>query len=104
MKQLPPPALGLIALLSGCQTMGPNGGKLIRIETMPPGAIVSIQNAGECETPCTIELDGPRRVNLARIGYKKKEIYVTLDKSRVRVDLEPVAPTADVDAQSLPEL
>ena len=96
-------SLFAIAALGGCQTFG--GGDLLNLQTEPPGALVVIDGAGQCETPCTIKLDGPKKARIAKAGFVTQ--YVTLNPSRkkqVVVPLELAAASEDVDRTELPEL
>ena len=89
---------------AACQTTGPNGGKLVAIETDPPGATVTVGGYGECETPCTVEVSGPQPATIAKAGFKKQDVTLSPDERRLRVTLEFAAPTEDVDATALPDL
>ncbi len=92
------------AMLGGCQSVSISGDKL-RLQTDPPGALVVVAGAGECETPCTIRLNEPQRARIAKAGYVTR--YVILNPSRrkqVIVDLELAAASEDVDAVELPAL
>ncbi len=87
----------------GCQSSG-NGARIAVIETEPPGAIVKVEGFGECVSPCSIELDAPRRLTIAKAGFKKRVMEITPGDRRVRVDLELAAPSGDVVADDLPPL
>lgn len=93
-----------MAFMAGCKTTGPNGGTIVRIETTPPGATVTIPGDGACETPCTVEVNSPKAATIAKTGFKKQDVWFTPDNSRVQIDLEHAAPTTDVDAEDLPAL
>lgn len=83
---------------SGC-TMGPTS-----ISTNPSGATVIVEGYGECVTPCSVLVDSPRNVTVAKAGFKKQQIILTPDQRRLTVDLELAAPTSDVAAGTLPPL
>lgn len=86
---------------TGCVTFGSDAAKIV---TVPPGATVRVDGFGECETPCTVKVDQPRYVTIAKAGYKAQRIRISPDQSKVEVELELAAPTEDVDAQTLPDL
>ncbi len=88
--------------LSGCMTLF--GDNVISIDSVPPGALVTVEGAGECETPCTIQLESARRVTVAKAGYKSVRIMMEPDANDVIVALSLAAPTEDVDAVALPDL
>ncbi len=96
---------GIVALsmLGGCQTIG-GAGDTLTLQTTPPGALVTIEGVGECETPCTIKLDGPQNARIAKAGFVTQ--FVTLNPSRkpATLPLELAAASKDVDTTALPEL
>lgn len=97
---------GVVAavFLNGCQTFG-GPGDILNLQTDPPGALVTIDGAGECETPCSIKLDGPQNARIAKAGFVTQ--YVTLNPSsqkQVVVPLELAAASEEVDEAELPEL
>ncbi|MEM9262323.1 MAG: PEGA domain-containing protein [Pseudomonadota bacterium] len=77
---------------------------LTRIETVPDQALVQIDGFGECDAPCTIEHNGPRRVTIAKAGYEKVELTIAPGQRVVRVELDLAAPTGVVEADGLPPL
>ncbi|WP_425408717.1 PEGA domain-containing protein [Hyphococcus sp.] len=95
-----------LALLSGCQTLEFGGpGDRLNLQTDPPGALVAVEGAGECETPCVIKLDGPKKARIAKAGFVTQ--YVTLNpggKKQIVVPLELAAASEDVDTTALPDL
>lgn len=93
--------IATILATTGCATFGANS---TRIVTKPPGAVVRVEGAGECETPCRIELDRARDITIAKAGYKAQRIRVAPGQSKVKVRLELVAPTKEVESNELPEL
>jgi PEGA domain-containing protein len=88
-------------LLSGCLL---SSGNVSRINTLPSGALVTVEGLGECETPCTIELKQRRRITIAKAGYKSLRIDLEPDGNDVSIELELAAPTQDIDAIALPDL
>ncbi len=94
--------IALIAsLLSGCLF---TSGNIRKINTVPSGALVTVDNLGECETPCTVEVKQRRRATIAKAGYKPVRIYLDPDGEDVSIELVLAAPTEDVDAIALPDL
>ena len=64
-------ASGIAALiLGGCQTIdlgnlsGP--GETLTINSAPQGALLTLHGYGECETPCTIKINEPRKARIAK--------------------------------------
>lgn len=93
------------AALGGCQAMFGGSIQVLNVQTDPPGALVAIEGAGQCETPCTIKLDSPKKARVAKAGFVTQ--YVTLSpggKSNVVISLELAAASDDVDTTELPEL
>lgn len=94
--------IALAALpLAGCLT---TSGNISRISSNPPGATVSVNGLGECETPCTVELSQLRRVTVAKTGYKPFRFDLQPDGRDIAIELELAAPTEDVDAVALPDI
>lgn len=87
--------------LSGCFA---TAGEVRTITSEPGGALVRVDGFGECETPCTIKLDGRREVTVAKAGYKAQRFGVSPGSKDVHVILQLAAPTHDVDAETLPSL
>lgn len=93
--------LGCSLALSGCLA---SSGGMRTIESTPAGALVTIEGYGECETPCTVKLDGYRQVTVAKAGYKAQRFGVKPGGKTIQVILELAAPSGEVDATALPEL
>lgn len=89
-----------ILLLGGCASTG----GLRTINSTPPGALVTVEGYGECETPCTVKLDGSRRVTVAKAGYKAQRFYISPKGSAVEVILELAAPAGEIDKTALPAI
>ena len=88
----------------GCKTFGGGGPTIVQVNSEPAGALVRVEGFGECETPCTVEVDKPRRAQVAKAGYNPKQIMLEPGKRKVTVTLELSAPTTGVDETELPEL
>ncbi len=101
-------ALTAAALLTaGCKTfdfVGSKGPTITTVSTTPPGALVTVEGFGECLSPCTIELDAPRNITVAKAGYNPQRFVLEPGKKKVDIMLELSAPTTDVDADTLPDL
>ncbi len=91
----------LSLLLPGCML---SSGNISEINTLPAGALVTVDGLGECETPCTLELEQPRKLTIAKAGYKSVRIILEPNGKDVSIDLELAAPTEEVDAISLPDI
>lgn len=92
----------LIALLlPACAT---TGAKITLVETDPPGALVQVEGFGECVAPCTIELDAPRNLTIAKAGYDAQRLTLEPGRKKLQVTLTLSAPTTDVDVEALPDL
>ena len=87
-------------LFSGCVSTGTTR----TIESTPPGASVTIKGFGECETPCTVKLDGRRSVTVAKAGYKAQRFDILPGAEPVVVILELAAASEEVDSVELPRL
>lgn len=97
----------LMAILAagGCQTLALGGGNtLTQVSTSPPGAVVRVEGFGECVAPCTIELDAPRNITIAKAGYTPQRFVLQPGKRKVDIVLELSAPTTGVDEAQLPDL
>lgn len=91
--------------LGGCKTLGGGSGTtLTTVTTEPAGALVTVEGFGECETPCTIEIDKPRNITIAKAGYDPQKLVLLPGKKKLNVTLELSAPTTEVDETELPEL
>lgn len=100
-------AAPVLALASGCVTDGLGAGpraRNVNVVTTPPGAVLTIDGAGECETPCIVRLDGPKQARLAKAGFIAMNVVLTPDKRTIAIPLELAAPSGAVDAAALPEL
>jgi hypothetical protein len=96
--------LAAFTLTGGCLTFGGGKSRMVELVTEPAGALARVEGFGECETPCTIELDAPRMVTLAKAGYTAKRFQLTTEKKKVEVVMELAAPTTEVDTTVLPEI
>lgn len=97
--------LAALSATAGCKTLGlDDGTTLTLVSTTPPGALVRIPGFGECETPCTIEIDQPREILIAKAGFDPKRVTLTPGKKRVDIVLDLSAPTTGVDETALPDL
>ena len=92
----------LIALAAGGCLATTEGAR--KIKSKPSGALVTIEGYGECETPCTVRLNGQRNVIVAKAGYKAQRFAIAPEGPTIKVELELAAPTDEVDAEALPEL
>lgn len=94
--------------LGGCQTLafGDKGGgtTLTTVTTTPAGARVSVEGFGACETPCTIEIDKPRNITIAKAGFDTQKFVLLPGHEKLDVVLKLSAPTTGVDSEALPEL
>lgn len=89
--------------LPGCLTlMGGGGG--IEVQTVPTGALVTVEGVGECESPCSIKLAQPRRVTIAKAGYNPVHLRVTPETDDFTIEMTLAAPTEEVDTTTLPDL
>ncbi|GAB4522956.1 MAG: hypothetical protein Kow00133_10760 [Amphiplicatus sp.] len=93
--------LSAAALSAGACATTPG---VVEIVSEPPGALVTVEGYGECQTPCTIGLDGPRDVTVAKAGFLPKRFAVAPGAGRVKVALDLAAPTEKVDEEALPDL
>lgn len=91
----------LASALAGCASSGVRRAEVV---TLPEGAVVRVEGFGECISPCTIALDAPRTVTIAKTGYKAQRIVVRPGERRVRVELDLAAPTTAVEESEIPEL
>jgi hypothetical protein len=96
--------LAMIAALAGCKTLGGSGATIALVSTTPPGARVNVEGFGECESPCTVEIDRPREITVAKAGYNPQRLTLEPGKKRVDIVLELSAPTTGVDETALPDL
>jgi len=93
--------------LSGCQTLafGDSGGTtLTTVTTTPAGALVTVEGFGGCETPCTVEIDKPRNITVAKAGYETQKHVLLPGRKKLELTLQLSAPTTGVDTEELPEL
>lgn len=96
-------AIAMLAA-SACKTLGGGGNTLALVSSEPPGALVRVEGFGECVTPCTIEIDAPRNITVAKAGYNPQRLVLQPGKKKVNVVLELSAPTTGVDETELPDL
>ncbi len=96
-------SIAALACASGCQTFG-GGQTLTLVTTEPEGALVQVEGFGECEAPCTIELDAPRNITVAKAGFTPQRMQLLPGKKTLNIVLELSAPTTVVDEEKLPEL
>jgi len=97
----------LVAMsISACQTLSLLGGgdSIVKIVTDPPAALVTVEQYGECISPCTIGLDGPRTVKITKDGYIEQIITVKPHSGTLKLKLELAAASTDVDTGSLPDI
>jgi hypothetical protein len=100
---MPRVAFLTLFVLAACETAGPRT-TLVRVETTPPGAVLRIADFGECETPCTIEIDRERAATIAKAGFEPATIVLKPGGRAVSLTLDLAAPTEAVDATALPDL
>lgn len=103
-------AAPVLLLASGCVTddigfggIGA-GARNVTVVSEPPGAVLTVEGAGECETPCVVRLDGSKKARLAKAGFVAMNVVLTPDKRTIAIPLELAAPSGDVDSTALPEL
>ena len=89
------------ALAGGCAS---GRGPITTIDSEPAGALVKVDGFGECETPCVIQHDAPRRVTVAKAGFRKRVFDIRPGDGEVVVELELAAPTEEVETDALPPL
>ena len=97
----------LVAMsISACKTLSLLGGgdNIVKIVTDPPGALVTVEQYGECISPCTIGLDAPRAVKITKDGYVEQTITVKPHSRTVKLKLELAAASTDIDTGSLPDI
>lgn len=100
-------AIAVLAL-SGCQTIdlgnltGP--GETLTINSDPQGALLTLYDYGECETPCTIKINEQRKARIAKAGFKTLELTLQPSRNAVTIPLELAAASEGVDEVALPEL
>lgn len=85
----------------GCATFGSG---VTQIVSEPPGALVRVEGAGECQTPCTVKFESPREVTIAKVGYKARRLRIGPDQSKVKVTLELAVETKEIETNTLPEV
>jgi PEGA domain-containing protein len=93
--------LATVFFLNGCFV---TSGGMRSFTSTPSGATVTIDGYGACETPCTVKLDGYRKVTVAKAGYKAQRFGVKPGGAPVNVILELAAPAGVVDSETLPDL
>ena len=93
--------LTMMLFLNGClATLG----DVREITTNPSGATITVEDAGECVSPCAVKLTKPSLMTVAKAGYKAQYYRVQPGGAPVHFDLELAAPTEDVDTETLPDL
>ncbi len=90
----------IATMLAGCLTLGGQR----EIQTTPAGAFVSIDGFGECETPCTVKLDQPRRARIAKAGYVTRIVMIEPGDGPIIIPLDLAAASEEVDTQALPDI
>lgn len=95
-------ALSCLAL-AGCVSIG-DSARTLDVITDPPGAQLTIDGVGTCETPCTVKLDRARQARIAKAGFISTTVTLTPDRRAVTIPLELAAASEDVDAVALPDL
>ncbi|NWG93183.1 MAG: PEGA domain-containing protein [Parvularculaceae bacterium] len=98
--------LAAALMFAGCETLDLGGGTttMVLVTTTPAGALVTVENFGACEAPCTVEIDAPRTITVAKAGYTPQRLVLSPGKKKVEIVLELSAPTTAVDETELPEL
>ena len=98
-------SLSLLGLstLGGCVTLG-GGSSTLLVNTDPQGALVTIDSVGECETPCSVRLDGPKTARIAKAGFVAKTFVLSPSGREVTIPLELAAASEGVDTTALPDL
>jgi len=91
------------ALLGGCMTI-PGVSTVQMVNTDPQGVLLTIDGKGECETPCTVKLDGPQKARLAKAGFQTITVTLAPGKSEVTIPMQLAAASTGVDSTELPEL
>jgi hypothetical protein len=84
--------------------MTTGGGHSLKINTAPPGALITVEGGGECETPCILTLDRPRRAIIAKAGFVSLDVTLSPSRRSVTVPMELAAASEDVDTEALPEI
>ena len=97
-----PLLLPLLLLVAACQSAPSTS--IVRVETTPAGAVLSIAGFGECETPCTIAVDREREAQIAKAGFKPQTVVLKPGAKTLAVALELAAPTTAVDETGMPEI
>ncbi|MGE0408914.1 MAG: PEGA domain-containing protein [Amphiplicatus sp.] len=94
------------AAAGGCATLTAlsDSAPITAVVSTPPGALVTVEGYGTCETPCTISLDAPRIISIAKAGFKPQRFQIRPGAKRVAVELELAAPTTKVESGALPDL
>lgn len=92
-----------LMMLGGCLSTG-DGARTVDVLTDPPGAQLTIEGVGACETPCTVKLDRPRQARIAKAGFVSTTVTLTPDRRALTIPLELAAASDDVDAVALPDL
>lgn len=104
----PPQPFSILAIVAfpwlfACQTAGTKT-EIVSVETTPPGAVLSIASYGECETPCTVEIDRERAAVIAKAGFEPVNVMLKPGERDIVITLKLAAPTESVDESALPEI
>ena len=92
----------IAGLTSGC--FG-GGGGVKTIISSPNNALVTITGYGNCTTPCSIEVDVPREITVAKAGYLPRRFTLSsASPNEIEIELPLAAPSSDVSTTSLPEI
>lgn len=95
----------MLATLGACKTLGlGDDTTMTLVSTTPPDARVQIIGFGECQSPCTVEIDQPRDIVIAKAGYNPVRMTLQPGKKSVDVTLQLSAPSTGVDEDALPDL
>jgi len=90
-------------LLAACQATAPKTA-IVSVATTPPGAVLTIVDVGECETPCTVEVDRETPAVIAKAGFDPVTVALRPDQRKLAITLKLAAPTKAVDEVALPEI
>ena len=96
-----PILLTALFAVTGCMT---TGSKIVSITSDPTDALVRVDGFGECNTPCSVEVDAPRSALVAKAGFEAQKIILSPKRARAHVVLKLAAPTEDVESTTLPDV
>ncbi|MEO0879812.1 MAG: PEGA domain-containing protein [Pseudomonadota bacterium] len=94
-------AAGFLSIIA---SVGCASSNLTEVVSTPSDATITVDGAGDCQTPCTIEVLSPIGITVAKTGYAPQRMYLSPGGKRVNVKLELAAPTEEVDEAALPDL